>query len=225
MKKSLCLAVLCASPSLYAANIVTWNASYGNIHAPITYDGSVSRGVSTEVTATNATLTGITPNATGDFDILVPTAAALTHYMELTISPADGLGFKPGQIRVAIPYRAVGGDQNAGFDVRSSLDNFDQLVTTATVDLSSGRNTSDIGLINFDLVADLSSMPDVTDTISYRLYFYDTDHLVKIRGSITTAPEGIRIVGPSAYTLPIPEPSAAILISLAGIGFGLRRRK
>lgn len=227
MNKTILLSALLVAPSLQAANIITWNTAFNTILAPVNYDGTgsgPSRGVSTEVTATAATLTGITPNNTGDYDIIVPTTALLTHYMELTIVPASGLAFDAGQIRVAVPYGAVGGDLNAGFQVRSSLDNFGSLISTSAVDPTSGRNTTPGGtIINYDLVANISSMPDVVSSISYRLYFYDPDGLVKIRGSITTMPEGIRIVGPSATA--IPEPSAIALVGLAGIALAVRRRR
>jgi hypothetical protein len=227
MKTPLILSTLLAAPSLQAANIITWNTAFNTILAPVNYDGTgsgPSRGVSTDVTANAATLTGITSNNSGDFDIIVPTTALLTHYMELTIIAASGLSFDAGQIRVAVPYGAVGGDLNAGFQVRSSLDNFGSLISTSAVDPTSGRNTTPGGtVINYDLVADISSMPDVVDDITYRLYFYDPDGLVKIRGSITTMPEGIRIVGPSA-TL-IPEPSAVAMTGLAGLAFAFRRRR
>ena len=115
------------------------------------------------------------------------------------------------------------GDRYASFQVRSSLDNFSSIVGTSAVDPSSGRNTTPGGtVVNYDQVVDISTLPAITDAVTFRLYFQDTDGAIVIGGSTETLPEGIRVTGPDAYT--VPEPSALLLAGLSS-GLLLRRRR
>lgn len=229
-------ALFAAVSDAHAAWTVTWNpaGSPGSYITPVTYDGTSSgstRNTTNVVTPSQFSLTGFEDGAWGSRLTLnnVPTAYDLNSYVELPITIELGHAFAPQEIRVATLYGispSIGtSDYYATFQVRSSVDNYASLLGTSNVDPSSGRNPIVGGggaLGTYDQLVDVSSLGALTGTVTFRLYFQDTNGSVHIRSSIETMPEGMRIIGPDAQA--VPEPSASLL-GLLGLSIATLYRR
>jgi hypothetical protein len=225
-----------ATTGAQAAWTVTWNpyGSPGNYAEPVTYDGTSSgsvRNTTAVIDPSPFSLTGHGDAAQTSRLTLtsVPAAYDAGYYIELPLTVQTGFAFEPQELRIATLYGINPGvgtsDRSASFQVRSSIDNFSTLIGTSAVDPASGRNpiSGGGGFANYDQVAGVSSLGAITGSVTFRIYFQDTNGSVNIGSSVETLPEGLRIVGPDAYA--VPEPTAGLLALLLPAGLWLGRRR
>ena len=102
--------------------------------------------------------------------------------------------------------------------IRTSADNPTTVYDGAFWNPSTARNQNSY----HDMEIDLSSMPEITGPVTFRLYFKDDDNLVSAVSSNASWPYGWQLYGEASA---VPEPSVAALGLVCGGCIALRRRR
>lgn len=222
---------------------VTWNTVvYGNDpFSVITYETGPSGGFgfsAPQVTyvvgssisqATGIDIVRFTDGLTGASHLRfegVPTVISLSDYVEFEVTPAAGYALDPGRFAMAsAPNFSPGLD----YELRTSLDDYSSVISAVW-------GASKIGCCYYDLNADLTSLPLITEATTFRLYFQENDGTVGAVSSTASWPYGFRIYGgiddapPTAddedtILQTVPEPASIVLLGLGLAALGFTRRQ
>jgi hypothetical protein len=139
----------------------------------------------------------------------------LTKYFSLAITPAAGVQVDFGYLQLPLWRETQVGDTGPNlWEVRSSLDNYAARI----------GSVADIGSAGYAAPAkqifDLSSLPNVSSAITFRIYGYGATN--------ATGSAGVRAIQDKVFTEAnaVPEPVSGLLLGLGVTGFlAMSRRR